>query len=65
MEMTWPEICRIYDGTYVYANAIHRTIAENCPEAFGKSPEQPTQLTDCLNGLRMLKYLKVGCKSAF
>jgi hypothetical protein len=60
LQWQWPRICRVYDGVYVYATAMHKTIVNHCPEMFRKQPQQSTALKKCLNGVHMLSYLKVS-----
>ena len=55
----WGMNSRVYDGVHVYAHAIHRAIADHCPQAFIKSPQQSSIIKQCLNGELVLAYLKV------
>lgn len=59
LDWRWPKLCRVYDGVYVFATAMHKAVVDNCPEVFSKPHQQLLILKDCLNGVRMLSYLKV------
>jgi hypothetical protein len=45
---------RIYDAVHVLADALHRLISENCPEAF----QNKSLLSHCVQGPMMLKYVQ-------
>ena len=49
-----PHTSRIYDGTYVYAHALHALIAERCPSAF----VDRRLLNGCFAGPDLLRQLK-------
>jgi ABC-type branched-subunit amino acid transport system substrate-binding protein len=44
---------RIYDAVHVLADALHRLISDNCPEAF----QNKSVLRHCIQGPMMLKYI--------
>jgi hypothetical protein len=59
IQWVWGMTSRVYDGVYVYARAMHQAINETCPDAFKKSANQSAIINNCLDGQKMLKYLKV------
>jgi hypothetical protein len=60
LDWSWPAVSRIYDGVYVFAHAVHNAIVDTCPDAFFESPHKSAMLKKCLNGRKVLKYMKVS-----
>jgi hypothetical protein len=65
-DYNWGISTRAYDATYVYAEALHRTIAQKCPDVFEAPQKTSSRVRDCVRGEELLKNLLVrGFKTLY